>query len=141
MLKCVGYISNASSGLNADDIQSIMSVSVQWNSSHLLTGMLCFYDGNFMQFLEGPEDEIEYILAKIKADRRHMDVTFIIDTPIEERVFVGWSMALRQMKDIPADLQPACCKLMTLNDPDTLKSAEHRYEVEAFLSAFKESLR
>lgn len=59
--------------------------------------MLLYKEGNFMQFLEGAEDNVRRIYAKISADPRHTGLIKFLEGFEEERQFPEWSMGFRDL--------------------------------------------
>lgn len=55
--------------------------------------MLLHGGGNFMQYLEGSPDKVNFIYKIIVADKQHYDIIEMIREPITTREFGGWSMA------------------------------------------------
>jgi Sensors of blue-light using FAD len=62
------------------------------NSKSGLTGVLCLGDGCFLQCLEGDEQPLNQLLAKLKADPRHSRFTMRWQKPIKARSFGQWQM-------------------------------------------------
>ena len=54
MLRLI-YFSNAQLGLNVQDLEQIMTLSVSNNAATGVTGILLFNGLNFLQILEGDE--------------------------------------------------------------------------------------
>lgn len=52
-----------------------------------------FTELNFVQFLEGPGDEIYNLVDRIRRDPRHEQLDIVRERLQEDRVFPGWSMA------------------------------------------------
>lgn len=63
------------------------------NAARGITGALFFVDGVFVQILEGERDVVTQLLAQIRQDPRHEQLTVIAEQPITQRVFTSWSMA------------------------------------------------
>jgi hypothetical protein len=66
-----------------------------------ITGCLIYQDGFFMQMLEGPRDAVFTLCEKIKTDPRHRDLAIVIEAPTRRRIFVDWSMGLRDLTPGP----------------------------------------
>lgn len=60
-----------------------------------LTGLLLFGSSSFLQVLEGEEETVREMYARIVADQRHTQVSALSDGPIETRVFADWSMGFQ----------------------------------------------
>lgn len=67
-----------------------------------VTGMLLYRQGDFMQVLEGPKDDVLSLYSTIIRDPRHHSVTTLVNTDVAERGFGDWSMAFREVT--PDDL-------------------------------------
>ncbi len=52
-----------------------------------------------MQVLEGPEQAVLRTYVKILDDQRHKNCQIIYVTPIEKRIFEGWSMGVIDRND------------------------------------------
>lgn len=97
MLKYLAYVSRQSFILSNDDISQLLETCRTNNSNTNITGMLIYFDGTFVQFIEGPENNIDQLFQKIKKDKRHQDVVLLIDGIHKEREFSNWSMAYRKL--------------------------------------------
>lgn len=97
------YASKAEA-LSKQDIEAILNESEHWNAAHGLTGALIFTSRFFMQILEGPRSEVEFIFAKIRKDERHRSVVTIAAHETGERLFGDWSMRYFGERQLPAEL-------------------------------------
>ena len=93
-LQCIIYVSK-SVALDDEILTKILATSRAWNFEHNITGILLYNDGNLMQVLEGPGNEIKPIFEKIKMDKRHKEVSLIVSKDVKCRSFSKWSMAFR----------------------------------------------
>ncbi len=57
-----------------------------------ITGALICRADIYLQWLEGPEDQVRAALARIKRDDRHLEVTLHVAETVTERVFGDWAM-------------------------------------------------
>jgi hypothetical protein len=62
-----------------------------------VTGMLLHVEGTFFQILEGDDDVVRNLFAKIAGDVRHASVTRIIHEPIPRRRFADWTMGFASL--------------------------------------------
>ena len=69
------------------DTSQILSEAIQRNRQHNVTGILIYNGKHFMQLLEGPEQEVEYIYQKIIRDPRHDNLELWSDILVPERSF------------------------------------------------------
>ena len=63
------------------------------NKKRQITGALLLLDDCFVQTLEGDEDEVQALLARIQADPRHDSLEVLETALVDGRVFGRWSMA------------------------------------------------
>lgn len=101
------YVSSATAACDAVELEKILVSSARNNTPLQVTGMLLYAQGNFMQVLEGEEEAIDEIYARIAKDPRH-DGLFVIERePIEQRAFDQWSMGFRRLGATEALTHPA----------------------------------
>ena len=67
----VTYVSVADPLISDEDIAAILVSARRNNARDELTGALVYNGHNFLQLLEGPDDQVEACLAVIRADPRH----------------------------------------------------------------------
>ncbi|TGE18360.1 BLUF domain-containing protein [Hymenobacter elongatus] len=68
------------------------------NNSRLgITGLLLYGNGNFLQVLEGEADVVQTMYARIQADHRHTRVCVLSDGPVQNRIFMDWSMGFQAL--------------------------------------------
>lgn len=95
------YTSAASSRhMSADEIRTILAGSRDRNASKNITGLLLYRDGSFVQFLEGPADEVDALYDLIERDPRHRSLIRVLRQPIAKRDFSEWNMAFRDLERI-----------------------------------------
>ncbi len=92
------YVSSAIVPFTSDELLDLLVKSRDNNARSGLTGMLLYKDGNFMQALEGEEQAVRAVHAKIERDRRHKGLITLLQEPISERRFPEWSMGFRELK-------------------------------------------
>lgn len=86
------YVSRAKPDLQQQDIRQILLISRSRNAALGITGMLCVGKSDFIQVLEGPEEQVIKLYATILDDPRHKDCALLSIAPIETRIFSEWSM-------------------------------------------------
>ncbi|ATC64364.1 hypothetical protein CMV30_10580 [Nibricoccus aquaticus] len=107
MLINLVYVSAATDLLPKEELVALMQKCSARNAQSELTGLLLYKDGNIMQVLEGPEQNVETVFARIKHDPRHKNLLVLLKEPIPARNFPDWGMAFRdlrsrELRDIPA---------------------------------------
>ena len=91
------YTSTACESFSRTDLMELLQGSVQRNTRAGITGLLLYYDGTFMQTLEGEEPVVIALFAKISRDPRHHHVIPLIHGPINRRDFFDSAMAFRDL--------------------------------------------
>jgi len=84
---------------SAQDLPAILEWSRRVNPDLEITGVLCYLDGVYMQYLEGEEHAVNGLFKSIQADKRHQGVTPLERRVISKRAFPEWSMALLDWDD------------------------------------------
>jgi hypothetical protein len=91
-LKRLRYVSKARSGLTEAEIATLVDSSDINNSAREITGVLIYANGHFFQVLEGPDEAVDALYAKIANDDRHSDVMMLDAGVVEERLYASWGM-------------------------------------------------
>jgi hypothetical protein len=81
-------------GMDEVGLAAILKHARASNAEQGITGALMLYDGWFAQVLEGPQDAVEALYAKIKVDARHDAVRLDEAGPAATRLFAKWAMAM-----------------------------------------------
>lgn len=88
----VVYMSTAVGVLRADELDRIYLRAKSANAGAAITGLMLFYEGMFLQVLEGPAAGVTSLMERIRRDRRHSGLTILESSPIAERSFAGAAM-------------------------------------------------
>ena len=86
------YRSRARPGLLAGDLNAIIETAESRNRAIDVTGILLYGQlaivagapGEFVQWIEGPEDAVEALYADIRTDARHFDPDVIARGPVAD---------------------------------------------------------
>lgn len=89
------YQSTATQPFSDDDLRSLLAEARKHNTTHDVSGILLYHDGQFLQVLEGTEGMLRQLYEKIRRDPRHTHVVKLADAPLVQRNFGTWSMAFR----------------------------------------------
>jgi hypothetical protein len=135
---CLAYLSHATGAIAAPTLADILASSRRNNDSLGVTGMLCHYDGSFLQFLEGDDAAVSGLFQTISSDRRHQGILEVHRSRIAERVFSDWTMALVKPDDLGPEQAAFCQSLRTV---EISAKVEHRHAIEPFLQSFRAWLR
>lgn len=80
-------------------VSDIIATARSFNAAHGITGVLIFDGERFCQFIEGPPDEIDGLVERMRADARHVAFTTLIsDATAQERLYPYWSMAYASLQ-------------------------------------------
>jgi hypothetical protein len=94
MLKSLLYVSARASASEGDaEIAVIAAVARSRNALAAITGALIATDQHFAQILEGPPDTVDAIMASIRRDPRHSDVTVVAERSVRSRWFSSWTLS------------------------------------------------
>lgn len=75
-----------------DDLRQIEAVSKIRNQAHGVKGVLLYFDGRFLQLIEGDEASLRELYDHICRDPRHRSIQCLIDQHVEEPSFAEWNM-------------------------------------------------
>ena len=100
------YVSSSVKLLDDTELLDILKVSRENNKSKEITGLSLHKSGNFMQVLEGPDEMVNALYEKIKADPRHKDVSVISREQIQSRQFSAWEMAFQNLDNATVKNEP-----------------------------------
>lgn len=73
-------------------LADIKSASVATNTEEDITGLLIAAPRYFAQLLEGHDQSLEVVMARIAADRRHTDIRILRHSPIRRRSGGSWRL-------------------------------------------------
>ena len=92
MIKNLIYVSNPV-GFNEKNIKNILETSNINNKKNKVTGCLIYRQDLYLQFLEGPQKELEFTYNKILSDKRHTDIHKLSENSTKRLILVwmsGW---------------------------------------------------
>jgi hypothetical protein len=91
------YASTATGRLSQRAMLELLQISRRNNEERGLTGMLLYRNGTYLQFLEGPYEEVVRLLARLREDHRHRAFRILREGTLPERLFSEWSMAYKNL--------------------------------------------
>lgn len=97
MIKYLAYVSRQSYILTDSVISDLLQKCRNNNAENGITGMLIYFDGTFVQFLEGPDENLNQLFLNISQDKRHQDIILLLEGIAEKREFSDWSMAYKKV--------------------------------------------
>lgn len=88
------YVSRiTSAGLSgASTLNDIAKSSIKNNQANDITGILCYGNGYFFQYIEGSEQALTNLKNQLLMDDRHKDLKTLDFSAISERKFQDWSL-------------------------------------------------
>jgi hypothetical protein len=115
------YVSDAvgDAGVGLLPLIDIIGASDRNNRRDYLTGVLMRHEGRFFQAIEGARVDLDRLMGRLRADRRHTNIQILAEIPITQRLFPAWAMA-------QADAPPALGRLLqgSLTDPSIPDQAD-----------------
>ncbi|WP_298970298.1 BLUF domain-containing protein [uncultured Roseobacter sp.] len=79
-------------GYDLNMLASILATSRSRNARDDITGALICRADIFLQLLEGPAGFVLSTFERICLDDRHVDVTKLVEEPVNDRLFPTWAM-------------------------------------------------
>ena len=79
-------------GFDQATLSAILLDARRANARDGISGALIARHDLYLQLLEGPRDKVEAAYQRIRRDDRHVEVTRLVERPIETRLFPGWAM-------------------------------------------------
>ncbi|WP_037320227.1 BLUF domain-containing protein [Salegentibacter sp. Hel_I_6] len=99
MFKYLVYVSRQSHVISDKDLKELLSTSRRNNREITITGILIYFQGSFIQYIEGKEENVDFLYSKIAKDQRHQSVTELDSGFNAERAFSDWSMAFKKLQN------------------------------------------
>jgi len=134
MVKQLIYTSRSLENISIDFVENILVSADRFNSVHEITGLLLYNQDIFMQFLEGPADNMDRVLDRIFNDPRHHNAKTLYTGYSDQRFYPDWSMAA-----LPADStlkSPISQVYVADQSHTTIKPLETKLEIENLVQSF-----
>jgi len=126
--------------LSNQELLEILRKSHENNRELDITGMLLYKGGNFMQVLEGSEENVDSLYEVIQKDSRHKDVFTISRETVEERQFSNWEMAFTNLDTPEIQNEPGFSEFLQADFTDSVYRKNPK-RASIMLLAFKKNLR
>ncbi len=134
------YVSSAVKLMSDKELLEILKTSRANNEKYDVTGLLLYKGGNFMQVLEGSEEQVEKLYETIRKDPRHKDVTIISREQIQKRQFPNWEMAFQNLDNPAVKNEPGYSQFLEDEFTDEVYR-KNPLRAYIMLLNFKENLR
>ena len=87
------YASRVSTTCDFEGLRAVLNSAYKNNPSRNLTGVLCYDPNYFLQWLEGPVEEVHDLYSEILRDDRHTEPVLLDHSSVTQRFFPTWAMA------------------------------------------------
>ncbi len=91
------YLSKAEA-LKDSELESLFEFILATNPTLNITGALLYFNGFFLQVLEGNKEVITELFLNIRKDKRHRKILTILDQKIENRIFENYEATFSILK-------------------------------------------
>jgi len=105
------YASAAVAPFAQAELRELLLKARTKNGNLGITGLLLYHKRSFFQVLEGKEEDVSSLFARIGRDPRHERVLLLSKAEEEERSFGAWSMGFVDV-DLVAGKLPGFVKLL-----------------------------
>jgi hypothetical protein len=125
-----------------EGLRLLLDQSAKANKTVNVTGMLLYKDGNFIQVLEGQEQSVRGVYAKVRRDPRHRGLITLLQGEIADRQFPNWSMGFRELSHAPGPIEKGYSDLKGYTDFMNLSFTQAQFasnptQAQALLLMFK----
>lgn len=100
------YVSRSRALMTEDELLDMLQHVRRHNRLTGVSGCLIYHEGEFMQLLEGRQEDLQVLRDKIAADQRHEGFRVVAEGPLQRRVFNDWGMVLRHVRAADNGGQP-----------------------------------
>ena len=136
------YLSAASEkfGMDEEELDKILVSARQNNREMGITGALLYIDGDFIQMLEGEEEQVKKLFTKISKDSRHGAILRVSEGRRSSRLFSDWYMGYKKLKKSDFDhldgylnLKDKLTNFKDISDPShpAVKLMENFYQLHS----------
>ena len=99
-LKNVLYVSSAIRKLSKEELHTRLLKFRENNERNGISGVLVYQEGTYLQFIEGPVEAVNVLVATIAEDKSHKDIITLREQEAELRLFPDWSMGFKEMTGV-----------------------------------------
>ena len=141
MLHRLVYLSSLVGSPDRLDLDGLLRAAREKNGAEDITGILLYHDGNFLQALEGPRENVLACYDRIQADRRHKGCVTLQSEEVESRMFSEWQMACVPYTDLSPAHREGFLDLMQFRDTDVRQAIGGEAKTNLFVKQFLASFR
>jgi len=96
-LHCLLYVSRMKKEYSKEDLKDMLNRFRENNKTYNISGLMLYYDGNIIQYIEGDKKNVYILYNNIKNDIKHYNITKVVDESITRRNFVDWDMGFKEI--------------------------------------------
>ena len=100
------YSSVSRTEMDADALVSLLESARSKNEGLHVTGLLLYCNREYLQLIEGEEDDVRSLWQSIQSDSRHYSARVMYESAIEKRGFAHWSIGFRKLSDVDLKALP-----------------------------------
>ena len=134
MLSRMLYVSTAVGPITTAVTGTILRSAQAHNASNGITGVLCQGQGVYLQVLEGEQNQLEALYARILLDKRHQNVVLRQQEGIARRRYGQWSMAHVDLTNV-AQAEATRTRQPAVFDPYTATADEVMAKMDDLIAA------
>jgi hypothetical protein len=86
------FASTAVQAFSIRELSDLLAGARAHNQAHGISGLLLYHEGVFLEVLEGAEEDVQSLYAKIEVDPRHTHCRLLLRSVIVKREFGEWLM-------------------------------------------------
>ncbi len=135
-LKQVLYVSQMTRVMSQEDLADLLSEARSLNGAHGITGVLVCVSNNYVQFIEGPCEEIDQLCANIEVDPRNKNFLIVLNKLASERCFPDWKMGFKTYTLEEFSKEDGFMSINEENDLETIK-AHHEEAFQLMLAYYR----
>lgn len=92
------YASTAVERLSDEQLEDLLKVSRQNNAAVSVSGMLLYFDGSFIQYIEGEKSDVLTLFERISADPRHFGLFVLDQGELDAKALPDWKMGYTRLR-------------------------------------------
>ncbi len=131
------YTILATTPLSESDILNLLEKSQSNNIKHGIIGILIFFFGRFVQYIEGEDKKIEQLILNIQNDKRNTQFAILEDIESNIRNFPDWSMGYQLYTEI--EIKEKLPLFAIRNEEDFREIKKHHKQLHDFLVSLYEA--
>jgi hypothetical protein len=125
-LKSITYTSLAALDLGTEDLAAIHQTARHFNALDGITGLLVFDGKRFLQIVEGSDEAVDSLIARLRSDPRHSAIEVRDERHVDRRSFPDWSMELVEVSAGYLSARPEIDTILPEPVTDEVRGLLHR---------------